>query len=104
MKSEIVDMLVSAQIGTPAQGNLIERHMEDYFKRFPSQKSKLTNLEWYHLFLDFFDTINAYDERIKSNKCSCDKETRIVGFYDKVGEEMYCKKCKKMVRSKKQNI
>lgn len=56
---EITDLVIQAQIGSPEQSDLIEAHMKEYFTRWPSYQEKFTSLEWYHIFLDFYDKINA---------------------------------------------
>ncbi len=55
---DIEKLILQAQVGTPQQVNLIEDHMEEFFKRFPSYEKKFTGLEWYMLFLDFTDKID----------------------------------------------
>jgi hypothetical protein len=54
---DLINKIVQAQVGTIEQHDLITKHMEEYFKRWPSYKDRLTQLEWYHLFLDFHDKI-----------------------------------------------
>jgi len=49
--------MIQAQIGTALQSEIIANHMAEYFNRFPSYRGRFTDLEWYHIFLDFFDTI-----------------------------------------------
>jgi hypothetical protein len=60
---EIVAGIIQAQIGTRNQANLIEDHMKEYFTRWPGYESKFTNLEWYHIFLDFLDKVGAFMEK-----------------------------------------
>lgn len=73
----IKDMIVTAAVGTQKQHDVIQAHMDEYFKRWPSYKDRLNSLEWYHLFLDFYDKItalslpkqdngDAWDEAIKA--------------------------------------
>lgn len=57
--AELKAMIITAQIGTQSQHDFIVLHMEEYFKRWPSYREKLTDLEWYHLFLDFLDKMEA---------------------------------------------
>lgn len=57
--SDAVARMIQAQIGTKEQSDLISSHMDEYFKRFSSYRSKFTDLEWYHIFLDFSDKLNS---------------------------------------------
>tara|TARA_R110000868_G_scaffold258484_1_gene516012 strand:+ start:95 stop:268 length:174 start_codon:yes stop_codon:yes gene_type:complete len=52
----MINEIIQAQIGTPQQHDIIQEHMNEYFKRWPSYKDKFTQLEWYHIFLDFMDS------------------------------------------------
>lgn len=56
-KDPLVNMIVTASVGTQSQHDAIQAHMDEYFKRWPSYKDRLTELEWYHLFLDFSDKL-----------------------------------------------
>lgn len=56
--------IIQAQIGTRQQSDIIEEHMKEYFQRFASYQDRFTYLEWYHIFLDFCDTIDK--SRVRS--------------------------------------
>lgn len=53
----VIDQIIQAQIGTHKQSSTIEDHMKEYFSRWSSYEDKFTSLEWYHIFLDFYDKI-----------------------------------------------
>lgn len=75
----IVNAIITAQIGTRQQHDVIQAHMTEYFKRWPNYKSKLNNLEWYHLFLDFYDVISSPSpepERIEKAITQMDKSVK----------------------------
>lgn len=57
-ENELIARIIQAQIGTPDQGSIITEHMKEYFSRWPSYYPRLTDLEWYHLFLDFMGAID----------------------------------------------
>jgi len=87
--ADIVDRIVQAQMGTPEQSDLISAHMEEYFKRFPSYRDKFTDLEWYHIFLDFLDALHALPpspiETKVSETASWEEERqRLWYFWDKI--------------------
>jgi len=58
-RNPVIEAMTAAQFGTPDQIADVETHMKEYFERWPNYKSKLTHLEWYHLFLDFHDYIKS---------------------------------------------
>jgi len=58
-ESEIIARIIQAQIGTPSDSDLITEHMKEYFQRWPKYYPLLSDLEWYHVFLDFLDKVNA---------------------------------------------
>lgn len=59
---EIIEAITRAQFGTREQSNHIERHMAEYFTRWHTYKYKFTHLEWYHIFLDFYDSLPLLSE------------------------------------------
>jgi hypothetical protein len=54
---KIIAAVVQAQIGTNEQHDAIQGHMKEYFTRWPSYKKKFNDLEWYHIFLDFYESL-----------------------------------------------
>lgn len=64
---DIVDRMFNAQFGGEEACNIIEAHMREYFERWPNYKDRLTHLEWYHLFLDFYEKINTENESLKQS-------------------------------------
>lgn len=59
---EIIEAITRAQFGTREQSDHIERHMAEYFTRWHTYKDKFTHLEWYHIFLDFYDSLPILSE------------------------------------------
>lgn len=59
---EIIEAITRAQFGTREQSDHIERHMAEYFTRWHTYKDKFTHLEWYHIFLDFYDSLPLLSE------------------------------------------
>lgn len=52
----IIEAMTYAQFGSREAGKAIEEHMKEYFTRWPSYKDKFNHLEWYHIFLDFYES------------------------------------------------
>jgi hypothetical protein len=65
---DIVARMVEAQCGSQEQHDIIQAHMDEYFKRWPSYKDKFTPLEWYHIFLDFYDKTLATPKRMDATQ------------------------------------
>jgi hypothetical protein len=59
IEDALAGMIVRASVGTIEQHDIIQAHMDEYFKRWPSYHGRLTELEWYHLFLDFYDNLRT---------------------------------------------
>lgn len=55
----VIESMFHAQFGGRENCDIITAHMKEYFTRFKSYESKFTNLEWYHIFLDFLDKVDA---------------------------------------------
>lgn len=53
----LTEKVIQGAIGTRGQSDAIEEHMKEYFKRWPNYKDRFTYLEWYHIFLDFYDKL-----------------------------------------------
>ena len=68
LEGRIAKMAIQAQIGAPEQSSLIEEHMKEYFTRWPSYKSKFTDLEWYHIFLDFLDNVPVRSPQLNAGE------------------------------------
>jgi len=89
---DIAEMVIQAQIGTKSQAEFIESYKRDYFKRWPSYYPRLTDLEWYHLFLDAYDAIEKHcvndlqDQFAAAHKRIEELEAELKRYQDMVGD------------------
>lgn len=55
-KDPIIQGIIKASVGSQAEHDIIQMHMDEYFTKFKSYKKKFSDLEWYHIFLDFMES------------------------------------------------
>lgn len=65
-EDSIVKAMSRAQFGSEQMSKDIEAHMKEYFQLWDSYKGRFNNLEWYHIFLDFYEKLESLNRLSKT--------------------------------------